>query len=204
MTIASRVTFKCELCLRRVSYKDVRQPTHVYGYRLQATSIWYPASVNCFKVESDAALLPSLSFGIENSAVSRKYGRACYILHSSVILTFSWGGQIFLLFFNATGQLKIWKKQHFICSNLTLFIVPFFLSFFFLSFFFFFLFFFLFFFFSFSLGEGGGDDPPGPSPLKWRPCYYSDLRGQKENVTFERYEYKLWQILWIWRRWWRR
>jgi len=49
---------------------------------------------------------------------------------------------------------KIGKKQHFICSNLTLFIAPFF----FLSFFL--LFFFLFFLF-------GGDDP---SPLKRRPC----------------------------------
>ena len=53
------------------------------------------------------------------------------------------GGAKFFLFFNATGLLKNWKKQHFICSNLTLFIVPsFFLSFFLLFFFFFFLFFF--------------------------------------------------------------
>ena len=54
------------------------------------------------------------------------------------------GGQFFLLFFNAIGLLKNWKKQHFICSDLTLFIVPFFLSFFsFFSLFSFFLFFFL-------------------------------------------------------------
>ena len=38
-------------------------------------------------------------------------------------LNFFLGGQNF--FFNATGLLKNWKKQHFICSNLTLFIVPF-------------------------------------------------------------------------------
>ena len=38
-----------------------------------------------------------------------------------VISTFSWGPKFFL-FFNATGLLKNWKKQHFICSNLTLFI----------------------------------------------------------------------------------
>ena len=70
------------------------------------------------------------------------------------------GGPIFFIFFNATGLLKNWKKQHFICSNLTLFIVAFFLSFFFSLFFSFFFFFFLFFFFSFSLG--GGRRPPQP------------------------------------------
>ena len=69
-------------------------------------------------------------------------------------------GQIFKKFFNATRLLKNWKKQHFICSNLTLFIVPFFLSLFFFSFFSFFIF--SFFYFSF-----GGDGPP--APLKWRP-----------------------------------
>ena len=37
------------------------------------------------------------------------------------------GGQNFVIFFNATWLLKNWKKQHFICSNLTFFIVPFFL-----------------------------------------------------------------------------
>ena len=78
------------------------------------------------------------------------------------------GGQKFFWFFNATGLSKNWKKQHFICSILTLFIVPFFLSFFF-SFFFslfsFFSFFFLFFFFLFPWG---GRRPP--SPPKWRPC----------------------------------
>ena len=52
---------------------------------------------------------------------------------------------------------KIEKKQHFICSNLTLFIVPFFLSF-----------FSLFPFFSFFFFSLGGDGPP--APLKWRPC----------------------------------
>ena len=56
-------------------------------------------------------------------------------------------------FFNATGLLKNWKKQHFIlCSNLTLFIVPFFVSF-------FFLFFPLFFFFS------GGSETPSPPQI---------------------------------------
>ena len=87
-----------------------------------------------------------------------------------VISTFSWG-QIFLKFFNATGLLKNLKKTcSLICSNLTLFIVPFFLSFFFFSFllsFFFFSFFFTFFlsffFFSFYLGEGRGDSPQPPS-----------------------------------------
>ena len=63
---------------------------------------------------------------------------------------------------------KIGKKQHFICSNLTLFIVPFFSLSFFLLFFFFFFFFFSFFFsFFFFLGGRGGRRPP--APLKWRP-----------------------------------
>ena len=74
-----------------------------------------------------------------------------------VILTFSWGANFFK-FFNATGLLQKWKKQHFICSNLTLFIDPFFPFYLFSLFFIFFLFFF-FFFFSFSLG---GDGPPAP------------------------------------------
>ena len=63
------------------------------------------------------------------------------------------GGANYFLFFNATGLLKNWKKQHFICSNLTLFIVPFFLSF------FFFIFFLSFFFFFFLRGRR----PPAPS-----------------------------------------
>ena len=73
------------------------------------------------------------------------------------------GGPKFFLFFNATGLLKNWKKQHFICSNLTLFIVPFFLSFLFFllfSLFSFFSFFFLFFLFSFSLGGATAPQPP--------------------------------------------
>ena len=73
------------------------------------------------------------------------------------------GPNFFFIFQYAIGLLKNWKKQHFICSNLTLFIVPFFfsLSFFLFSFsFFFFSFFFS--FFSFSLGGGGGDAPQPP------------------------------------------
>ena len=75
------------------------------------------------------------------------------------------GAKIFFIFLNATGLLKNWEKQHFICSNLTLFIVPsFFLSFSssFFSFFFLFRFFLSFFLFSFSLGEGRRL-PPAPS-----------------------------------------
>ena len=68
--------------------------------------------------------------------------------------------QNFFIFFNATGLLKNWKKQHFICSNLTLFIVPFFLFSLFFSFFLFFLFFYLFFFFLFPGGGGDGPQPP--------------------------------------------
>ena len=77
------------------------------------------------------------------------------------------GAKFLFLFFNATGLLKNWTKQHFVCSNLTLFVVPFFfLSFFFFfslfSFFsFFFLsFFFLFSFFLFPWGGGDGLQPP--------------------------------------------
>ena len=66
------------------------------------------------------------------------------------------GCKIFFYFSMPLDYWKIGKKQHFICSNLTLFIVLFFLSFFSL----FFLFFFLFFFFSFSLGRRG---PPASS-----------------------------------------
>ena len=85
--------------------------------------------------------------------------------YRGVISSFSWGGQKF--FSNATGLLKNWKKQHFICSNLTLFIVPFFLfSLFSLSFLFFLFFSFFFFFFSFSLGGGGATTPaPQMTPL---------------------------------------
>ena len=78
------------------------------------------------------------------------------------------GGQIFFYFSMPPDYWKIGKKQHFICSNLTLFIVPFFLFSSFFSFFLFFLFFLTFFFF-FSLGGGGGGDGP-PAPLKWRLC----------------------------------
>ena len=69
------------------------------------------------------------------------------------------GGPKFFFIFQCHRTIEnLEKKQHFICSNLTLFIVPFFFSFFFL-FFSFFLFFFLFFFFSFPWG---GDGPPAP------------------------------------------
>ena len=75
-----------------------------------------------------------------------------------VISTFSWGAKFFLNFSMPPDYWKIGKKQHFICSNLTLFIVPFFLfSLFFFSFlspFSFFSFFFSFFsFFLFPWGR---------------------------------------------------
>ena len=89
------------------------------------------------------------------------------IIESGASFQLFLGGKFFL-FFNATGLWKIGKKQHFICNNLTLFIVPFFLFSLFSSFFLFFLFsfFFLFFFF---LGRGVG----GQRPLKWRLCIES-------------------------------
>ena len=88
--------------------------------------------------------------------------------YRGVISTFSWGGANFFFVFSAIELLKNWKKQHFISSILTLFIVPCFYSCC-LSFFFSFFssFFFFSFFFLFPWGEGG-DGPP--APLKWRPC----------------------------------
>ena len=74
------------------------------------------------------------------------------------------GDQNFFYFSMPPDYWKIGKKQHFICSNLTLFIVPFFLSFFFFFFFslFSFLFFsFLFFFFLFPWGRR----PPSPHQM---------------------------------------
>ena len=83
------------------------------------------------------------------------------------------GGQIFFLFFNATGLLKNWKKQHFICSNLTLFIVPFFL--FSLFFLFFSLFSFFSFFFSFFLFPWGTTAPSPPQMTPLNDCVVSEL-----------------------------
>ena len=90
--------------------------------------------------------------------------------------TFSWGANFFL-FFNATGLLKNWKKQPFICSNLTLFIVPFFLSFFFS--------YFSLLSFSFSFSLGGGRRPP--SPLKWRPCARRTKLDRKDLYKLQLY-----------------
>ena len=69
------------------------------------------------------------------------------------------GGPKIFLFFNATGLLKNWKKQHFICSNLTLFIVPFFFYFFSSSFFSLFSFFLSSFFFLFPWGATAASLP---------------------------------------------
>ena len=91
--------------------------------------------------------------------------------------------KFFFSFFNATGLLKNWKKQHFVCSNLTLRIVLFFLFSlfsFFLSLFSFFLSFF------FLLGGGGGRRATAPSTpndasgLKYgfRGCFYANFLGR--------------------------
>ena len=77
------------------------------------------------------------------------------VLGRGVISTFSWG-QIFLFIFQCHLTIEKLENKHFICSNLTLFIVPFFFSLFFL-FFLFFLFSFFFFFFL-----GGRRRPPAP------------------------------------------
>ena len=84
------------------------------------------------------------------------------------------GGPKFFKFFNATGLLKNWKKQHFLCRNFTLFIVPFFLSIFTL----FFLFSFFLSFFLLFLGRGGAT---APSPPQMTPLDQTNMapHGQK-------------------------
>ena len=78
-------------------------------------------------------------------------------------LSFFLGGPHFFFIFQCHRTIKNWKKQHLICSNLTLFIVPFFRFSLFLSLFFSFFFFFSFFLF---LWEGGdGPPPPQMTPL---------------------------------------
>ena len=89
--------------------------------------------------------------------------RAYYVCVRGVISTFSWGGNFFLNISMPPDYWKIGKKQHFICSNLTLFIVPFFLFSSFFLFFLFFLFFFFLFSFFFFLGGGGATAPQPPS-----------------------------------------
>ena len=80
------------------------------------------------------------------------------------------GGQICLNFSMPPDYWKIGKKQHFICSNLTLFIVPFFL----------FSLFFLFFLFPWG---GGGRRPP--SPPKWRLWWYIGRKFQRLSPCFQ-------------------
>ena len=82
-----------------------------------------------------------------------------------VISTFSCGPNFFL-FSHCHRTIEKLEKQHFICSNFTLFIVLFFLFLFFSLFFLLFLSFFLFFLLFFFLGGWGRRSP---SPLKWRP-----------------------------------
>ena len=90
-------------------------------------------------------------------------------------------GQKFFLFFNATGILKNWKKQHFICSNLTLFIIPFFLFSSFFLFFLFFLSFLSFFFFFFFLGERRPPSPPQMTPLLQRIAMAYERRSRRQR-----------------------
>ena len=87
------------------------------------------------------------------------------------------GGQKIFYFLMLPDYWKIEKKQHFICSNLTSFIVPFFLFLFFSLFFLFFLFFFLFFLFFFFLGGATAPQPP-----KWR-LWMVPRHGLQTSVT---------------------
>ena len=109
------------------------------------------------------------------------------------------GDQIFLNFSMPPDYWKIGKKQHFICSNLTLFIVPFFSLFFLFSFSFSsFSFFFLFFIFFL-----GGPRPPSPPP-KWRLCASVPSIGATASSTGSKgstgtislwYYYRRWGVL---------
>ena len=87
--------------------------------------------------------------------------RVRWTARRGVISTFSWGAKKIFLF--QCHRIIEKMKKHFICSNLTLFIAPFFISFFFSSSF---SLFFLFFLFSFSLG--GPTQSPQMTPLTAR------------------------------------
>ena len=91
-----------------------------------------------------------------------------YVNNRGVISTFSWRGQIFFNFSIPPDYWKIEKKQHFICSNLTLFVVPFFLfslvsSLFFL-------------FFFFLGGRATAPQPPQMTPLIQKENTIANLR----------------------------
>ena len=86
--------------------------------------------------------------------------------------------KFFLYFSMPTGLLKNWKKQHFTCSNLTLFIVPFFLSFF-PPFFLFFTFFPFFFFFVL----GGGRPQPPSNDAPGFDCKLVDIRKVTKTIS---------------------
>ena len=135
----------------------------------------------------------------ERRAWSRQLLTTSWLFGRGVISTFSWGLQFFL-FVNATGLLKNWKKQHFICSNLTLFIVPFFLPFFFSSFFlFFFLLCFSFFFSFFSLGATAHQPPSNDAPVVWRSEWakFSEIRAAfrcPSFLVFFSFKSKLWRL----------
>ena len=77
------------------------------------------------------------------------------------------GGKDFFYLSMPPDYWKIGKKQHFICSNLTLFIVPFFLFSLFFSFLSLFSFLLSLFLFP-CLGGGGGGGATAPQPPKWR------------------------------------
>ena len=126
------------------------------------TGYWYSGTVSLTATGGCRLFCSSSS----PSAVLSCYS---YVIPRSrgVISTFSWGTKLFFIF-QCHRTIEKLEKQHFICSNSTLFIVPFFFSFFFSSFFSLFSFLCFFFLFFFFLWGGGGDGPP--APLKWRPC----------------------------------
>ena len=99
---------------------------------------------------------------------------------------FSWGAMIFCLNFSMPLRLlKNWKKQHFICSNLTVIhssLLSFFL--FFYAFFLFFLFFFLFFFFLFPWGGGGATAPQPPQMTPLHPTPPPTIQLIRMNIEW--------------------
>ena len=129
-------------------------------------------SIICFKSEISWFITSLMSIGggfgflrrIEEPATWRTWTwlTGLEALPSGASFQLFLGGAIF--FSIPPDHWKIGKKQHFICSNLTLFIFPFFLSFFSL-FFFFFFFSFFFLFFLFPWGGGDGPQPPQMTPL---------------------------------------
>ena len=114
---------------------------------------------------------------------SHLLGRAQAVHHSGASFQLFLGGAKFFLNFSMPPD--YWKKQHFTCSNLTLFVVLFFL---FSLFLIFFLFSFFFFFFSFSLGGATAPQPPSndaPDIISFLISVFLDLEYGKIDTKID-------------------